>query len=94
MSDANTDWETVGFVGASKYREVVLTELDANGAATPSQLRDATGHEIAPISHALSKLRDRGLVTLLVDEDRRKGRYYGTTDAGEQVAEKVERETA
>lgn len=94
MTDADTDWETVGFVGASKYREAVLTELEANGAATPSQLRDATDHSIASISHALGALRDRGLVDLLVAEDRRKGRYYGATDAGEAVAEKVRRETA
>lgn len=89
-----TDWDSVGFVGSSKYREGVLAELSENGAATPSQLRDATGYEISSISHALSSLRDQELVELLVDEDRKKGRYYGATQNGAEVSEKLRSETA
>jgi len=81
--DLSTDqYDAVGEVVASTYRQTALEEL-ADAPATPSTLETRTGHGIAHISRALQQLRDLGLVELLVSEDRRKGRIYGLTDAGE-----------
>lgn len=80
----SNDWDGIGFVISSKYRVMVLDRL-SDGPATPSRISEDEATEIAAISHALSSLRDRGLVELLVSEDRRKGRVYGITEEGEEV---------
>jgi DNA-binding MarR family transcriptional regulator len=82
------DWDDISYVISSQYRRMVLGQLYA-GPATPSQLADDTGHAIANVSRALRQLRDRGLVDLLVSEDRRKGRVYGITDTGRLLWEKL-----
>lgn len=79
------DWDEVGFVIGSKYRLRVLERLQ-EAPATPSTISDDQDVSIASVSHALSQLRERDLVELLVDEDRRKGRVYGITDHGETIA--------
>lgn len=82
------DYDAVGFVVASDYRVAVLEEL-ARGPGVPSKLAERTGFAIAHVSRTLGKLRDRGLVELLVPESRKKGRIYGITEAGESVHERV-----
>lgn len=77
-------WDHIGFVISSQYRVAVLRRL-AEGPATPSGIADDEGIGIAAVSHALTSLRDRGFVELLVSEDRRKGRVYGITEEGEQL---------
>lgn len=79
-------WEAIGWLTSSQYRRDVLQDLVGNGPATPKELHDATGHSMASISHALSQLRERGHVDLLVSEDRRKGRIYGATEQGGELA--------
>ncbi len=37
------------------------------------------------ISRALSELRDHELIELLVSEDRRKDRVYGSTEMGAEI---------
>lgn len=82
------DWDRIGFVISSQYRVTVLERL-ASGPATPSQIADDEDIGIAAVSLALTDLRDRDLVDLLVPEDRRKGRVYGITEEGEEVWERI-----
>lgn len=69
----------------------MLTRL-AESPATPSQIATDESIGIASVSNALSSLRDRGLVELLVPEDRRKGRIYGITEQGETLWGEIQRE--
>lgn len=88
MSD---DWDQIGFVISSRYRVAVLERL-AESPATPSQIASDEDVGIASVSHALTSLRDRDLVELLVSEDRRKGRVYGITDDGEEIWSEITRQ--
>lgn len=85
MSD---DWDEIGFVISSKYRVAVIGRL-VESPATPSKISEDEDVSIASVSHALGQLRDRGLVELLVDEDRRKGRVYGITERGEELWQEI-----
>lgn len=78
------DWDEIGFVISSKYRVAVLERL-VDSPATPSRIAEDADVSIASVSHALGQLRERELVELLVDEERRKGRVYGITDRGEEL---------
>lgn len=94
-SDAPTDadgtpWPDISFVARSKHRTAVLLYLARNGPAMPSRISEETPSEQASVSHALTSLRERGLVELLVDDDIRKGRIYGLTDAGAEIARELE----
>ncbi len=86
-----SEWDTVSFVLASSYREDVLQNLVA-GPSTPSQIASETDHAMSHISRALSELRDNELVELLVSEDRKKGRVYGSTEMGAEVWNKIRTE--
>jgi len=82
------EWDDVSFVISSQYRVATLERLQA-GPATPSLIASDTDLEIAHISRALQELQGEGLVTLLVSENRRKGRVYGLTEQGESVIETI-----
>jgi len=84
-------WDDVSYVISSRYRIATLRRL-SQGPATPSLIADETDLSIAHVSRALQELRDNDLVTLLVSEDRRKGRVYGVTDEGLAVWETIEAE--
>jgi len=84
-------WDDVSYVISSRYRIATLRRL-SEGPATPSLIADETDLSIAHVSRALQELRDNELVTLLVSEDRRKGRVYGVTDEGLAVWETIEAE--
>jgi len=84
-------WDDVSYVISSRYRVATLRRL-SEGPATPSLIADETDLSIAHVSRALQELRDNDLVTLLVSEDRRKGRVYGVTDEGLGVWETIEAE--
>jgi DNA-binding HxlR family transcriptional regulator len=86
MSD---EWDDVSYVISSKYRVATLERLQA-GPATPSLIATDTDLSIAHISRALQELQEEGLVTLLVSENRRKGRVYGVTELGEAVIETIQ----
>jgi len=83
------DWDVLGFVVASDYRRAVINALNDDGPATPTTLGERTGLEITHVSRTLTELRERDVVELLVPEERSKGRFYGLTDAGENVAAEV-----
>ena len=84
-------WDDLSYVISSRYRIATLRRL-SEGPATPSLIADETDLSIAHVSRALQELRDNDLVTLLVSEDRRKGRVYGVTDEGLAVWETIEAE--
>lgn len=83
------EWDEVGYVISSQYRVTVLEHI-AEGPVTPSKIASDSQLSIAHISRALGELRDHSLVTLLVSEDRKKGRVYGVTDKGEEIWEVIE----
>lgn len=82
-------WDEVGFVLGSKYRQKVL-ECLYEGPATPSTIASETGIALSHVSRALQQHRDKNLVELLVPESRRKGRIYGITERGEAVYETIQ----
>lgn len=86
--DPETDWSAVGYVLASDYRERVLAVL-ADAEATPVEIHERTGIEFGSVSTSLTGLREHGMVELLVPEERRKGRVYGTTEKGDRVHAEV-----
>lgn len=83
------DWDLIGFVVSSRYRKIIIHELNES-PSTPSQIAERSDASIASISHALSELREKDCVELLVDEGRRKGRVYGLTETGEAVWDDLE----
>lgn len=83
------EWDEIGYVISSRYRVTVLKHL-ADGPATPSKIAAESQISIAHISRALGELREHSLVTLLVSEDRKKGRVYGITDKGEEIWDQIE----
>lgn len=82
------NWEHVGYIKASDYRKAVLLALDGK-PQVPSELEERTGIDIAHVSRATGELREKGLVTLLVPEETKKGRVYGLTDEGRELASYV-----
>jgi DNA-binding MarR family transcriptional regulator len=85
----SADWDEVSYVISSSYRVKTLHRL-ADSPATPSGIAEDTDCPIAHISRALQGLRERGLVDLLVSEDRQKGRVYGITDRGDTIWKTIE----
>lgn len=86
MSDAaSPDWNAISFIDRHRGRKAVVRRL-ADGPSTPRRIADAAEIDIATVSSALTQLRERGYVDLLVDEDTRKGRLYALTDEGERHA--------
>ena len=84
MSVGKSRWDDVGYVISSRYRVLVLKRL-MEGPATPSLIAADSESSITHISRALQQLREQSHVTLLVSEDRKKGRVYGITDEGRSV---------
>jgi DNA-binding transcriptional ArsR family regulator len=85
----STDWDEVGYVISSTYRVAVLRRL-ADSPAPTSKIAADTDCAASHISRALNDLRDRGLVDLLVPEERKKGRIYGITDQGLEIWRTIE----
>ncbi|MUV60013.1 winged helix-turn-helix domain-containing protein [Halobacterium sp. CBA1126] len=83
------DWELVGYVAASDYRTRVLAAL-ADDPATPTTISERSDLDVTHVSRSLRELRERGVVELLVPEERSKGRIYGLTDDGAAIASKAE----
>lgn len=83
------EWDKIGYVISSRYRVTVLSHL-AEGPATPSAIASKSELSIAHISRALGELRERGLVDLLVSEERKKGRVYGITEEGADIWNQID----
>jgi DNA-binding transcriptional ArsR family regulator len=89
MSSVN--WDDISFVISSRYRVVSMQRL-SDGPATPSQIAQDEDVGLSHVSRALQELRDRGLVTLLVSDNRNKGRVYGLTEPGADIWNRIETE--
>lgn len=85
----SNEWNAIGYIISSTYRVTVLEQL-SDGPATPSQIAKDQGITITHVSRALSELKERDLVELLVPESRRKGRVYGITEKGEKIWTEIE----
>ncbi len=85
------EWNEISYVISSRYRIVAMRRLET-GPATPSQIAADADVGIAHVSRALQGLQEKGLVELLVSEDRKKGRVYGLTEAGSEIWETIESE--
>lgn len=88
----DTDWDAVSYVIASDYRTKIMVAL-LSGAKTPTELVDATELDMTYVSRTLRDLKDKDLVELLVPEETNKGRLYGLTDGGEEIAGVVKERT-
>jgi DNA-binding MarR family transcriptional regulator len=82
-------WDEISYVISSQYRVETMKRL-SEGPATPSLIASDQQMDIAHISRALQELKQSGLVTLLVSEDRKKGRVYGITERGSSVWETIQ----
>jgi len=88
-SEHDTDqWDEYSFVVSSQYRIATMERLQT-GPATPSQIASDEGVRMTHVSRALQELREKDMVDLLVSDDRKKGRVYGTTEKGSTVAHMV-----
>lgn len=75
-------WDDIAYVAGSRYRRKVLDALDR--PRTPSEMTEKTGLIRPIVSRALKELEARGYVKCL-DPDRRKGKAYGRTEAGNRL---------
>ena len=75
-------WDAAGFVASSRYRLAVCEYLSDDGPGLPSEISSHTDLAQPHVSRALSELREREVVELLVPESQQKGRLYDLTDAG------------
>ncbi len=79
----------MGFVRASLYRMAVVAAL-LDWPKTTGQLADACGISPAHTSRAIRELSDRGLVACLTPDRRGRGRLYGLTASGQDLASSLE----
>ena len=88
------NYDALSFVTRSKYRTKVLRQLHKR-PQTPKEVTQALGYDdMSHFTRAIQQLREENLVELLVDEDVQKGRYYGLTDAGEEIVGELEERRA
>ena len=88
------NYNALAFVTRSQYRTKALCQLQKR-PQTPKEVTQAVDDaKMSDIARAIQRLREKDLVELLVDEDVQKGRYYGFTDAGEEIADEIEERRA
>lgn len=88
---AEDHWNLVSFVIRSQYRVAVLEHL-SDGPAVPSRIASHSDFSLSHISRAIQELRERDLIELLVSEQQKVGRLYGTTHRAEVVWDTIESE--
>lgn len=77
----------LGYVKASGIRKDVVCAL-GGGQVTPTEIADSTGRPQSRVSEALKELRVCGLA-VCENPERRKGKLYSLTDAGQLVRRAV-----
>ncbi|QIB74135.1 transcriptional regulator [Halogeometricum borinquense] len=90
----NDLWDTAGYIASSRYRVSVCKYLDREGPELPSRIASKLGFAQPHVSRALSELRDRNVVELLVPESQQKGRLYGLTREGKQALTRLRGDAA
>ncbi|WP_435363536.1 transcriptional regulator [Haloarchaeobius sp. DYHT-AS-18] len=83
------DIDEYAWVKASDYRQNVLLAL-AHKPRTPKDIAEETGYYLSHVSNTLSDLVEHSLAECLTP-DRRKGRLYSLTEAGEEIVHELER---
>ena len=81
----NKDWQSLGFVEASKHRKKIVKILEED-KATPSKISESSGIRISHVSSTLSDLRSKDIVECL-NPEMRKGKLYTLTEKGKWIAD-------
>ncbi|RDI70561.1 MarR family winged helix-turn-helix transcriptional regulator [Halopelagius longus] len=76
-------WDAAGYIASSRYRLAVCKLLSRSGPDLPSRIAEELDLAQPHVSRALSELRERDIVELLVPESQQKGRLYGLTADGQ-----------
>jgi DNA-binding MarR family transcriptional regulator len=84
-------WDAAGYVASSRYRLAVCEYLSTHGPGLPSEIAVETELAQPHVSRALSQLRERDVVELLVPESQQKGRLYDLTDTGRTALDRLAR---
>jgi DNA-binding MarR family transcriptional regulator len=84
-------WDIAGYVASSRYRQAVCQYLSLRGPGLPSEIASETELAQPHVSRALSELRERDVVELLVPESQQKGRLYDLTETGRIALERLTR---
>lgn len=82
-------WDAAGFIASSRYRIAVCEYLTEHGPGLPSEISTETDLAQPHVSRALSELRERDVVELLVPESQQKGRLYDLTEAGRVALDRL-----
>jgi len=83
-----TEWDDTGFVCASKYRKEIIRVL-LKHSSTPKSISELTEIKIPHVSRTLHQLGQRDLVRCLTP-DRSKGKIFGLTNKGLEIANRIE----
>lgn len=82
------DWDLVGFVISSRYRQHVVSRLDRS-PSTPTEIASDTGLATSHVSRTLRTLLDRSIVALVVPEDQHRNRRYELTERGRDLWQRI-----
>jgi predicted transcriptional regulator len=80
------NWDDFSFIHRGKHRKMVLEIL--NKPKTPTQLKQETKLHFNIISRTLIELERQGFVECL-NPKQKMARFYGITDKGNKVLEKM-----
>ncbi|KKN07056.1 hypothetical protein LCGC14_1071030 [marine sediment metagenome] len=83
------DWNLLGFIKASQYRQKILLTLE-RGNKTPRELRDELGYYMSHISHTLKNLSEKKLVICLTPELYR-GKIFSLTELGQIMVSELKK---
>ena len=81
------DYDSIGFVKASKYRWEIIRLL-ASQLLTPTEISSELDIHKSQVSRYLSELADHGLVKTMTP-NLRKGRMYALTDKGKKCLKAI-----
>ncbi len=81
------DWETFGYVKASRIRKEILLSLKEKHLL-PSELTGRLNIDKSQVTRALKELEDKGLVKCVTPLNK-KGRLYSITDKGKTIVIRV-----
>lgn len=82
------DWKKYGYVLSSTYRQRTVLSLE-DGPKTPKQISLQSKLHLSHVSSTLKDLVSHGIVKCLTP-DLRKGKIYGLTKDGNEIAEKID----
>lgn len=76
------NYELIGFIKASKYREDILTIL-VKDVYTPKEIANKLDIHISQVSRTLNELAEMELINVL-NPNMKKGRIYSITPLGDK----------